>query len=104
MGGSSTTSSQNNSPMNSLSPSPPDVDRDSTITIDFDRIHPLEDNQRDFEGFLNQENVLPQVGNIVNTLRDILILDQRGLVMLTACLSSGWLVRCLWFPTEFQHT
>lgn len=82
MGGLSTTSSHNNSPTKSLAPSPPVVDHDSSITIIFDRIQSLEENLRDIEGFLNQENVLPQARSVVNTLGYILILDKKGLEML----------------------
>lgn len=84
MGGSSTPSPQNNSPTNSLPPSPPIVDHDSIVTIDFDRIQSLEENLRYFEGFLNRENVFPQAGNAFNTLRDMLISDKRVLEMLRA--------------------
>lgn len=83
VGCASAASSQKNSLINSLSPSPV-IDHDFVVTIDFNRIQSLEENLRDFEGFLNRENVLPQDRNVVNTLRDMLISDKKGLEMLRA--------------------
>lgn len=82
MGGSSIVSSQNNSLTNFLTLAPPFIDHESIVTIDFDQIQSLEENLRDFKGFLNWENVLPQVGNVVNIVRDILVSDKKGLEML----------------------
>lgn len=52
--------------------------------MDFEKINMLDQNLRDFDGFLNREDVLPQAVNVVSTLRDMLISNKRGLEMLRA--------------------
>lgn len=68
---------QNNTKRNSPQSSPPAVDHDSVVTIDFEQINMLEQNLRDFEGFLDQDNVLPQVGNVASTLRYVHLRQKR---------------------------
>lgn len=80
--GPSPSNSQPNSPRSSNSSSPPAINHDSVVSIDFEQINSLEQNLRDFEGFMNRENVLPQVGNVVSTLRYMLISNRRDLEML----------------------
>lgn len=84
IGGLSPSNSQPNSPRSSTPSSPLVRNHDFAITIDFEKINMLEQNLRDFEGFLNRENVLPQAENVIGTLRDMLISNKRGLKMLRA--------------------
>lgn len=82
--GPSPSNSQPNSPRSSTSSSPLVVDHDFVVIVDFEKINMLEQNLRDFYDFLNRENVLPKVGNVMSTLRDMLISNKRGLEMLRA--------------------
>lgn len=84
IGGPSPSNSQPNSPRSYTSSSPIVVTQDSVVIVDFEKINMLEQNLRDFEGFLNRENVPPQAGSVVGTLRDMLIYEKRGLKMLRA--------------------
>lgn len=60
----------------------PLVNHESTISDPFDQMQSLEENLKDFEGFFNRENDIPQVRCVVNNLRYILISYHKGLELL----------------------